>query len=224
MVRATVAAMKMLGALMCVVLVFTAGCSEDKKPEAAPTTIATTVAPTTTIDPARLASLLDAAKPLEELQVKLKSPLKYRSVIVGIDYILVQVVQPKNPKNLDSYRYARRDPKTTAEKVAAETGQGKALPFEWGPPVPVKMDQRDVDNLPLLVFSPGEVAWAKIPTLAKQALTVLEEIESPRVDVASVVKNSNGELIYIQIPVDGTRGSGLLRADGRGTVLQAARN
>lgn len=222
MVRATVAAMKMLGALMCVVLVFTAGCSEDKK-AVKPKTTTTRPAPTTTIDPARVAALLDATKAMDELKVKLKATPELTRATVGLEVITVEVRQPNNPKNVDTYRYTRREPVTPAEIARAQTGTGEQMPFEWGDPTPVKIKTTEIAKLPGVIFSPGEVAWSRIPSLAKEALKILGEIEQPRVDKASVAKGADTAQINISIPVDGIRGSGSLRADNKGVIISAKR-
>lgn len=69
--------------------------------------------------------------------------------------------------------------------------------------------------------------WDAIPSLAKQALEVLEPIEKPRATSAQVTRtvNRNGvETFLIQIGVDGARGSGRLVADARtGEVIEARR-
>lgn len=160
---------------------------------------------------------------MDELQVKLKSTPEIVRASIGPEVITVQVRQPNDPKNVDMYFYGRRKPKTPAEIARSKTGTADPLPFEWGEARPVKMKTRDIAELPSVLFSPSQVAWSRIPALAKEALKILEEIEQPKVEIASVSKVADSQAIFISIPVDGVRGSGTLRADNQGSIILAER-
>jgi hypothetical protein len=112
-------------------------------------------------------------------------------------YAIFEAQDPQRPRNLDRYYYDG----------------------EFDAPDPIHTSASDTVETEL--FSVGDVNWAAIPDLVQIALDELA-LEGGTADYATVFRI--GEEITIQIPVQGTRMSGYLRATAAGEVIEVRVN
>ncbi|MFN8126952.1 MAG: hypothetical protein U0R64_10650 [Candidatus Nanopelagicales bacterium] len=87
---------------------------------------------------------------------------------------------------------------------------------------PVSVSQYDIDEMDKTTFGLGSVDWSVIPRLERRALDELD-LEDEEVSVVSVDRIA-GDPPRIFIAVNGSRGNGMLIANGRGGDVVVRRN
>ncbi len=167
-------------------------------PAEAPTTVAETVAPATTVAVAatNLFSGTQAADVVAQIGVaRGAAPLRILQAIIYPGYAFAQVQDPSIPANVDEYQW--RDTLDSPAPVTL-TGDG---------------------DLEANLFSDTDVNWAAIPALVEAALAQIP-IEGAEVTHVIVQRDLPfSDAVQIRVFVTGTRGSGYLDADAQGNVL-----
>lgn len=150
--------------------------------------------------PAGFDALSDPQQVPVLLRRELGESVTVRRVSLLENGFMAEVRDPQKKQNLDRYTYF----------------YGK-----WDVE-PVMVSQSDIDELDDTTFGLGSVDWSVVPRLQRRALDSLD-LEQEEVTVVSVDRIA-GQSPRIYINVNGSRGNGMLIANGRGGDVQVRRN